>query len=81
MGYPVNTMTGETKYLRCLGQRVRQLRKKEGWSQEEFAHRSGLHRTYISSVEQGQRNVAALNLRRMAKALGVSLSDLLRGID
>lgn len=73
-------MTGEEKYLRAIGRRIRQLRTEHGWSQENLAEKSGLHRTYISTLEQGQRNIAALNLRRLATAFGISVSGLLRGI-
>lgn len=74
-------MTGEDKFLRALGHRIRALRARKGWSQEYLADRSGLHRTYISSVEQGNRNLAALNLRGLARAFGIPLSKLFAGID
>ena len=74
-------MTGEDKFLQAMGQRIRALRTRKGWSQEQLADRSGLHRTYISSVEQGKRNLAALNLRGLARAFGISLSKLFAGID
>jgi transcriptional regulator with XRE-family HTH domain len=47
----------EAAYLEKIGQRVNTLRKDRGWSQEEFAHRSGLHRTYISSLSTGQKKM------------------------
>lgn len=67
-------------FLRRLGHRLRSLREERGWSQEEFAFRCDLHRTYVGSVERGERNVAALNLRRAAEALGVPLSSLFEGL-
>ena len=60
-----------------VGTRVRRLRKKKGWSQEELGHRSGLHRNYIGGIERGERNVAIINLEKLAKALGVRPRDLL----
>jgi len=48
-----------------------------GLSQEKLAEAAGLHWTYISSVERGQRNVSLVNIVRIAKALGVSPSELL----
>jgi transcriptional regulator with XRE-family HTH domain len=57
--------------------RVRELRMKRGWSQEELAHRSDLDRTYIGGIERGERNVALLNICRIAKSLEVSASYLM----
>jgi len=74
-------MTGEQRFLRAIGRRIRQLRTAKGWSQEEFANRCGLHRTYISTMEQGRRNLAALNLRAVARAFKITLSDLFAGIE
>lgn len=60
-----------------VGQRVRELRTKRGWSQEELGFESGLHRNYIGGIERGERNVAVVNLAKLAKALGVRPRDLL----
>ena len=60
-----------------FGKRLRQLREERGWSQEEFADRAGLHRTYVSAVERGVRNPTLSVLERLARALGVSLNHLL----
>ncbi len=59
-----------------FGQRVRELRKARGFSQEELAHRAGLHYTYIGGIERGERNPALINIGRIAAALGVSLAEL-----
>ena len=48
-------------------------------SQEDLADSSGLHRTYIGSVERGERNISIDNMERIAKALDVSIIDLLKG--
>lgn len=66
--------------LIALGQAVRQRRTALGLSQEELAHRAGLHRTYIGSLERGERNVAFLNLIRLADALECPLEALLAHI-
>lgn len=63
-------------YLKALGARVRELRKKAGYSQEDFALEIGLDRTYMGGVERGERNVAVLNLRKIAAGLGVCVGDL-----
>lgn len=60
-----------------FGQRVRQLRLERHWSQEELAYRSGLHRTYISSLELGKRNVSLQAVQRLADALGVPVHTLM----
>jgi transcriptional regulator with XRE-family HTH domain len=57
------------------------LRLEKGWSQEELANRAGLHRTYVSSMERGERNVALLNIERIARALDVSLASFFRAIE
>lgn len=63
-----------------FGKQLRALREARGWSQEEFADRAGLHRTYVSAVERGVRNPTLSVLERLAKALGIKLSELLATI-
>lgn len=60
----------------AFGQRVRALRLAAGLSQERLADKAGLHRTYVSSLERGLRNVGLDNILRLAKALEVSPTDL-----
>lgn len=60
-----------------FGGNMRQARKLKKISQEELAFRAGLHRTYISDVERGHRNVSLENIEKIAKALDVSTKDLL----
>lgn len=64
--------------LKKFGERVRELRIKKGLSQEELAELSGLHRTYISSLELGKRNVSLINIFALSKALGVTPDKLLK---
>jgi transcriptional regulator with XRE-family HTH domain len=59
-----------------LGRNVVRLRKACGLSQEELAAKSGLHRTYISGIERGRRNISVDNLFALAEALGVEPSEL-----
>jgi transcriptional regulator with XRE-family HTH domain len=59
-----------------FGARVRQLRNDRGWSQEAFADRAGLHRTYIGSIERGEQNISLENIEKLAATLGVSLAEL-----
>ena len=61
-----------------FGQRIKDLRNKKGISQEKLAEFSELHRTYISSIELGKRNVALENIEKLAKALGCTIEDLFK---
>jgi transcriptional regulator with XRE-family HTH domain len=63
-------------FLQQVGFRIRELRISRGLTQAELAKSCGLHRTFIGSVERGERNVAILNLRLIAKSLRVSLIEL-----
>ncbi|MBX3708722.1 MAG: helix-turn-helix transcriptional regulator [Gammaproteobacteria bacterium] len=63
-----------------LGKRIRELRKEKGFSQENFAYEVGLDRTYMGSVERGERNIAAINLIRIAKCLKVDVGELFPSI-
>jgi transcriptional regulator with XRE-family HTH domain len=62
---------------RKLGARVQSLRQAKGWSQEEFADRAGLHRTYVSGVERGVRNPTVTVLEKLAEGLETTLPELL----
>ncbi len=66
--------------LKRFGQRVRDLRKARGLSQEAFAAECGLDRTYMGGIERGERNVALRNIERIADTLGISISQLMRGL-
>ena len=56
-----------------VGDALRELRSRADLNQEEFAHRAGLDRTYVSGIERGIRNPTVASLQRLAEALGVSL--------
>lgn len=60
----------------ALGKRIKHLRNGIGISQEELADRAEIDRTYITSVECGKRNISVVNIEKIAKALGVTLSKL-----
>lgn len=63
--------------LDSLSENIKSKRKKLGISQEELAHRCGLHRTYVGAVERGERNVTLSSLEALAAALETSSSDLI----
>lgn len=66
----------EEVLARRFGELVRRLRLERGYSQEEFAFRVGLHQTYVSSVERGERNVTIGTADRIAKALKITLAGM-----
>ena len=69
------------KHPRALfGQRVRELRLKLEMSQESLANVFGLHRTYVGSIERGERNVSLENIVRLARALGTTPGNLLKDV-
>ena len=65
-----------------FGQRVRELREQSlALSQEKFADKANVHRTYVSHVERGIRNPSLRNVQKLAKGLEVTMSVLLEGLD
>ena len=63
-----------------LGKRIRELRQQTGLSQEKFALKIGMDRTYFASVETGKRNIAILNIKKIADSLSITLSELFEGL-
>lgn len=61
-----------------LGTRIKELRNQKGLSQEKFALDIGMDRTYFASVEAGKRNIAIINIKKIADGLGVTLSELFK---
>ena len=66
--------------LTIFGARLRKLREDIGLSQEKFALKIGMDRTYYSSVESGKRNISLQNIKKIADGLGVTLSELFKGV-
>ena len=66
----------DEKLRKKFGERIRELRKERGWSQEDLGFKAELHRTYIGSIERGEQNVSLDNIGRLAKTLGVKVSSL-----
>ncbi len=66
--------------LRALGSRVRHLREDKGWTQEVLADHAGLDRSYIAGIEAGLRNPSVKALAKVAKGLGLSISDVVASV-
>ena len=73
-------MSPQGSILERFGSRVRELRKARRLSQEAFADRCDLDRTYVSGIERGKRNVSLCNIEAIALALGISISELTEGL-
>jgi transcriptional regulator with XRE-family HTH domain len=67
--------------LRALGQRIRELRTEHGYSQEAFADKCGVHRTFMGTVERGESNLSFQNILKVATTLGITLSTLFLDIE
>ena len=63
-----------------IGNRIRELRTQTGLSQEKFAQKIGMDRTYFASVELGKRNISIVNIEKIANGLKVSLSELFENV-
>ena len=71
-------MNSKKKILIQFGERVRETRKEKGLSQEELSFKANLHRTYIGMIERAEKNITLVNIEKIANALEVSVSDLLK---
>ena len=67
--------------LKALGQRIRELRTEQSYSQEAFADKCGVHRTFMGTVERGESNLSFQNILKVAAALGISLSTLFQDLE
>jgi DNA-binding XRE family transcriptional regulator len=73
---PEGGLTAEQKAVKLLAAHIRKLRGERGLSQERLAELAQMHRTYLGGIETARRNPSFKNLYRLARALGVSLSEL-----
>jgi transcriptional regulator with XRE-family HTH domain len=64
-----------------LGTRIRELRRKRGWTQDVFADKSGFHRAQVGAFERGEMNITLASLLLIAQTLGIRIADLFRGIE
>ncbi len=63
-----------------LGEKIKELRKETGLSQEKFALKIDMDRTYFATVESGKRNISLQNIEKIAKGLNITISELFEGI-
>lgn len=63
-----------------MGERIKALRLQTGLSQEKFALKIGLDRTYYASVEAGKRNISIINLEKISNGFNMTLSELFKGV-
>ena len=63
-----------------LGENIREIREKQGISQEDLAEKADLDRTYVGGVERGERNLTILSTLKLCQALDVELCDLTKGV-
>jgi transcriptional regulator with XRE-family HTH domain len=71
-------LSSERSLLLALSRVVQERRWSLGISQEQLAERAGMHRTYISDIERGARNLSLMNLSRLAEALEIAVSELIK---
>jgi transcriptional regulator with XRE-family HTH domain len=71
-------MNSKQNILIKFGERVREIRKEKGLSQEELAHKADLHRTYIGMIERAEKNITLINIEKIANALEASIETLLK---
>lgn len=70
----------KNKTLVEIGQRIRTLRKRKGWTQTDMAVCLDMGRTHISDIEQGKREIGVITLQIIAKGLNVRMSELIKGL-
>lgn len=66
------------KILIKFGQRVREIRKKQGLSQEKLAEKAGVHRTYIGMIERAEKNITLSNIQKISRALKINIRDFFK---
>lgn len=66
--------------LNQFGERLKELRKQNGISQEKFAAQIGMDRTYYASVENGKRNLSLMNIKKIADGFHITISELFKGL-
>jgi len=78
--HPTATIFSMQPIQKTLGSRIRELRTKKGWSQEEFADHCGIHRSHMGEIERGETNLTLSTLLVITHKLEITISSLFRGI-
>ncbi|MDP3764624.1 MAG: helix-turn-helix transcriptional regulator [bacterium] len=73
-------MHNKIELLEKFGKKIREERFKRGFSQEELAIRTGVHRTYIGMIERGEKNITLINIKKIAKAFDLTIDKLLTNL-
>jgi transcriptional regulator with XRE-family HTH domain len=73
-------MKKKSNILLKFGERVKEERIKRGLSQEDLADLAGVHRTYVGMIERAEKNITLENISKVAKALGLSISELTKDL-
>lgn len=73
-------MASRPQYLKVLGENIRAAREKAKWSQEKLAEKAQLNRNYIGEIERAEKRISLEALWKIAKALNVPLTRLVRGL-
>jgi transcriptional regulator with XRE-family HTH domain len=73
--------SGKADIRERFGDAIRVSREEAGMTQEELADKARMHRTYLSDIERGSRNVSLINIERLATALTISISQLFQRVD
>ncbi|MDO4225253.1 MAG: helix-turn-helix transcriptional regulator [Bergeyella zoohelcum] len=68
----------ENNILVQFGNKVKEIRKQKGLSQEELSFKANLHRTYIGMIERAEKNITLINIQKIAEALEVEIVELLK---
>jgi|TARA_Y100000031_G_scaffold100718_1_gene110445 transcriptional regulator with XRE-family HTH domain len=61
-----------------VGKKIRDYRKRKGWSQEKLGFEAGLHRAYVGQIERGEKKIGLVNLEKFSKAFGISISKIIQ---
>jgi len=69
--------SAKKKILIAFGDKIRELRKEKGLSQEQLSFKADLHRTYIGMIERAEKNITLINIEKLAKALDIPVNKLL----